>query len=438
MSGEEKQQNKMDDEKRAFIKEQVAPNKKNKWKKNGRIVLQTAGLSVLFGLVSAFVFAQAEPAFRNYFHPEEKNKSTVVLETEPTETPEPTQSPSPTPTKTPKKEPEVITEVVEADLDTFQQMYEKVQAKVEDLNHSVVKVSTIQNGVDWFDNPAELKDETSGIIVAEDDESYYILATPSEITDSKNIQITFSNDYVTKGTLLGSDLEVDIAVIRVRREEISEDTKSIISLSKLGDSDKIRPGLPVLALGNPNGYVYSMDIGNISSRTSTLYATDSEYQMFYTTMGSTTRGGGVIADIDGRIIGIISHLTDENSESNYCKALSINKLKGLIEQLMNQTKRVYCGIEAANMSEEYKEQNQLETGIYVTKVLNASPALQGDVKAGDIILDINGIDISSVEQYAKVLAQYEPGDKIKVRLMRLMGNEWKESEATIALQEKKN
>lgn len=428
MSNEEKQELQMNDEKRAFIREQIAPKKRSAWKRFMGSVGKTSFLAVLFGLVGSLVFSAMGPYFDALFG--RSGKDTVVL-VQPSATP----APSPTPTPEPTREPVDVVKEIPAvvDMESYTKVYSLIQELAEEVNRSVVRVSGVQSGFDWFDNPAEAENVTSGVLIADTEKKVFILSSFDKISDVSRIQITFQNGETAEGTLQGSDKETNLAVISVSCEALSKKTRKNLETAVLGDSYYARTGVPVLALGNPNGYMYSAMAGMVTAEGIEQNVTDGTIELFSTNMNGGSRGEGIIVDMEGRIMGIITHHFDDELNNSMCAAISINRIKPMIEKLINGTQRAYFGVVASNIPDELKEELGADHGIYVTEVKNHSPALDAGIQVGDIITDINKTEITSIANFSGTLSAMAPKETIKVRLIRTSQVENKQKSVELIL-----
>lgn len=418
MSDEEKKKLQMDDEKRSFIREQIAPERHSSIKKFAGSIGRTSILAIVFGLIGGLVFSAANFYFSNYFNKDSKTPvsiSTVEKSPEPSAEPsaEPSRMPEPSAEPEPSKEPEEVDPV-----DSYVQFCRSMTEVGEAFNQSVVIVEGIQSGVDWFDNPAEASSQTSGIIVADDKERYLILVSLDEIEQAEKINVTFCGGNLSEAEIISEDRELNLAVIAADHREFTERQLEETGPAQFGDSYHAQVGTPVLALGSPDGSVYSMMLGRITGKQIGQDITDGELELFSTDMSRNTSGEGVIVDTKGRILGLISHQFDKSLKNEFCTAISINRIEPIIKKMVNGEKRAYLGITASNIPDEYREKLKVEHGIYVTDVKANSPALDGGIQMGDIIIEINSLPVSSVSMYMNQLAELSVGEEVRIKVMR--------------------
>ncbi len=415
MSNEEKQELQMNDEKRAFIREQIAPKKRSAFKKFMGSVAKTSFLAVIFGLIGSLVFSASGPYFDKFMG---KDTEDPVVVLQPTPTPTPTVTPKPTPV--PSQGPKIIKEEISAvlDIESLEKVYGLLKEQAAVVNHSIVTVAGVQNGVDWFDNPTESTNVTSGVIIADTDKKIFILASYSRISSVNRIQVTFEGGETVAATLHGSDKDTNLAIVSVETDAMTKDTRKTIEVASLGDSYYAQTGTPVMALGNPNGYMYSMRFGMIAGPPLERYITDSAIELFMTDMEANNNGDGIIVDLEGRILGIITHHFDKQTNSSLCTSISINRVKSLIEKMISESDRAYIGVVASSIPVEYHESLQVERGIYVTEVKNNSPALEAGILVGDIITDVNDTEITTISSFTGAISMVSPKETIKIRIVR--------------------
>lgn len=412
----------------SFIKEQIVPNKKNKRKKLFHATGTAAICAVVFGVVGSFVFTLSMP----YFEALTGKKEPAVSFTEETNPPV---TPTPTPSVSPSAAPEPVeVEFPQLGIEQVEEFYGLLSDTAEVFNRSVVTVSSVINGVDWFDNPSELKDATSGLMIARTDASLFLLSAYDRISDANSIQVTFSNGNTVEAQLSGYDKETGLAVLSVALADIPSSIRKNLEPVALGDSYYAKPGTPVLALGSPNGQVYSMDFGMVSSDFIDRYITDNKLELFYTSMLSAEAGEGAIVDLKGRILGIITH--SEDKDTDFCTAMGISRLKPLIEKLINNESRASLGVIVNDIPSEYKESISIENGIYISTVNNNSPALDAGLKSGDIILRVDDYDITGVAMFSNLISSHRPKDSITLSIYRTSRADDREMKVTVTLGKK--
>lgn len=428
----------MDEKKKAFIQEQLVPERNHKIKKGLLLVSAVIGCAVLFGLVAGFTMSAAQPYFKEW---KEKNDgSAVSLEDEKdgeeqgeaTEDGENVKEAE----KAEEEKPETIIIEKEVSLDSIEETYTLLKKMAKKYNACIVTVSKVVQGVDWFDNPSELEEAAFGVILAEDSERVYILTSYDRIEAVESIQITFVNGETAQARVRGKDKAMNLAVISATKEQLSEDTKKALLVAELGDSYSLTEGSFVMALGSPNGYLYSMDFGMISGQKREQAVLDGKLELFHTTMDYHSEGEGIVINGDGRIIGLLTHAYDKENNGEINTMIGISRLKTAIEKMINKQPLSHFGIIASDIPDEKKEGLGVENGIYVTEAESNSPALEAGIRAGDVIVEVEGTRVSSLINFSNILAQYEPKTEIQVKFVRSSSGSSEEQEISVVLGKK--
>ena len=431
-----KKESHMDKKKKEFIQEQIVPERNSRMKKALQTMAVVVCFAVIFGVAAGFTMSFAIPYFEEM--QDKKDKSNVSLEEEErNETGEEETGNAEAEKDEPEPEtvitPEPVVVEKELTLERIEESYELIRKTVKQYNNAIVVVSGMMQGVDWFDNPSKMEEPAFGVILAEDTERLYILTSYDNVRNAESFQITFTDNETIEAKLRGIDKETNLAVLSVTKRQMKEETLEKILVAKIGDSYSLLEGTFVMALGSPNGYLYSMDMGVISSRKRDHAVLDGKLELFHTTMGYYGAGEGVVVDINGRVVGVITHAYDSENNSDIHTMIGISRLKLIIEKMINKQPMVRFGVIANDIPESNQQKLEVENGIYVTEVKSNSPALESGIRAGDIIVEIDGTRVSSVINFTNILAGYQPGEKILVKYVRSSSANATERELTVTL-----
>lgn len=435
MSTNRKKEAQMDEKKRAFIQEQIVPERNSRIKKGALTVAAVFLCAVLFGTVASLTFYMTGNYFDEMF--EEQGGDAVSLEDEEGAEgeDETAQDESREDIEEHRAEEKLNPIIIEEELtlDKIEEAYVLLRKTAREYNHCVVTVSSVMQGVDWFDNPSEMEEAVYGVVLAEDEKRFYILTANDKIQDVESIQVTFSDNTNAEAKLRGKDKITNLAVLSVAKEQLSKETLDSVLVASLGNSYSLTEGTFVIALGSPNGYMYSMDYGMISGQKRDQTITDGKLELFNTSMVYHSAGEGIIVDIDGKIVGLITHAYAGGTNSEISTMIGISRLKTIIEKLINKQPMPYFGIIANDIPEEYKEDLGVEDGIYITEVEGDSPALEVGLRAGDVIVEANDTMVTSIINFSNILAQCQPGDEMKIKVARSSSNGESVQEITIVL-----
>jgi serine protease Do len=278
----------------------------------------------------------------------------------------------------------------------------------------------------------------SGVIYKKDNGKAYIITNNHVIEGAKEVEISLYDGQKATATVVGADALTDLAVLTIDASVAPEGIN-------FGDSDRMRPGEEVLAIGNPLGLDFSRSVtqGIVSAtgRSISVDTSDGEWELdVLQTDAAINPGnsGGALINTAGEVIGINSLKISESGVEGLGFAIPSNDVIPIVTELIENGKitRPYLGVRFANTEElpQYYLQNVPEaakSGVMVTGIETGSAAANGGLKQQDIIVEIDGTKISTSAELRKYLyTDKKIGDKVKVKVYR--GNE--EKTLTITLQ----
>jgi len=279
----------------------------------------------------------------------------------------------------------------------------------------------------------------SGVIISEDG---FIVTNNHVVQQADEIMVTLSNKKTYKAKVVGSDPAYDIAVIKIEA--------SALPYLIYGNSDDVKVGQWVLAIGYPLNLETTVTAGIISAKARSLGLNRDKngspanaVESFIQTDAAVNSGnsGGALVNTDGKLIGINSAIASPTGYySGYSYAIPVNIVKKVVDDIIKfgTVQRAYLGIEYANasdMSDEEKKSRGIPANVYGIYVQNATAdggAAAAGIKKGDIIKTINGVSVTSGAEMQEQVSRYKPGDKVTVNYIR---NE-KEMSSVITLKNK--
>ncbi len=276
-------------------------------------------------------------------------------------------------------------------------------------------VESTHPGLQEFFNPAEPKTQSlgSGFIIAEDG---YIITNRHVIDKAENITVTLADNRQFEAKLIGSDDKTDIALIKIAAEDK-------LPAVVLGDSDKIRVGDWIIAIGNPFGLGGSVTAGIVSAKSRDIEA--GPYDNFIQTDASINQGssGGPMFNLQGEVIGINSAIFSTNGGSmGIGFAVPINLSRFVIEQLKSKgfVERGWLGLKiqpgTADMAQSLGlEDNQ---GVMVAQVSENSPAAKAGIEPGDMVLKFAGQPIDNTKNLSRMAAETPIGQSVTLEIWR--------------------
>lgn len=285
-------------------------------------------------------------------------------------------------------------------------------------------------------SPEEQGGMGSGFII---DPQGYILTNHHVVEDSTSIAVKLDNDEEYEATLVGSDSKTDIALIKIERKK--GDTRPFHHL-EMGNSELLEVGEWVMAIGNPFGLDHTVTVGVVSALGRNIGA--GPYDEFIQTDASINPGnsGGPLINADGKVIGIntaiISNGTGGNVGIGF--ATPINIAKNILGDLKDHGKvtRGWLGVMIQRVTPDLANSFGLASsdGALVGDVLPDSPASQGGIVRGDVIVRFNEKDVKDFHALLKLVAEIRPGTTVPVEVKR--EGKTRNFNVTIALLKEKN
>ncbi|MBE5997105.1 MAG: PDZ domain-containing protein [Lachnospiraceae bacterium] len=282
---------------------------------------------------------------------------------------------------------------------------------------SVVTVTGITTTEDWFNTTSEERHQTSGVIVADNGVSYLVLAQYEAIADSTSLYVTLFNNAIVECSVVKEDANTGLAVLRVQKNNIDPAVRGDLQIAVLGNSYNIGNGEPVIAIGAPMGYTGSIDYGQVTSISGKISVMDAAYSLIMTNIQGTPGGSGVLINLDGEVIGIISQQFAQGT--NTVTALPISPLKRTVEILSNNQKFAWLGIVGEDVTSRLSASFSIPVGIYVTEVAPDSPAFDAGIQRGDIICRIGETPVTEMAALGSLLNNGMAGTTQTVTVQRL-------------------
>lgn len=256
----------------------------------------------------------------------------------------------------------------------------------------------------------------SGVVISPDG---YIVTNNHVVEGASKIEVTFNDKHKRTATIIGTDPSTDLALIKVDGADYKYLT--------FADSDKVKVGEWVLAVGNPFNLTSTVTAGIVSAkaRNINILGDGSTIESFIQTDAAINPGnsGGALVNMDGNLIGVNAAIASRTgSYEGYSFAIPSNIVKKVIEDFLQYgaLQRAYLGVSIVEITEELAEEKDIKemSGIYIMDVDDRGGAKAAGIKEDDILLSVNGIDVNSNSQLIGVIGQYRPGDKVKVKILR--------------------
>lgn len=436
-----------------FMIEKIKQRPINRKKLLRRTVL-TASMAVIFGLIACVTFLVLEPVINNWLYPEEDPQTVVFPEDQEEMSPEdmlaenlPTESPSPSPEPDPEPEgmmlsQEQIDEILSGvvlDKENYKEIYSAMSAHVAELEQYMVTVTAVTSNIDWFSNVQESRSQTSGIIVNDNGKELLVLADATMLKAAESMTLTFHNGEQVSAQIKQMDSYTGLAILSVPLTELPPGIdKDGLVYPAIGSSNSSRLiGTPVIAMGSPMGASNSVGYGIITWASYIYSVPDRNYKILQTDISGSKNASGVVFNLDGQIVGIITSNKTNSDIGNVIYAYGITDLIRIMNKMSNSNKVAYLGISGIDVTSEANRIQGVPFGGFVTKVDMSSPAMLAGIQQGDVITGINDRDVAVFQDYTSALMLFEPGQTVTVTVMRQSQDEYKEMNFTIEVGEAK-
>ena len=297
-------------------------------------------------------------------------------------------------------------------------------AAAENTVHTVVHVKNVSVRtvydpmMQWFygSNGAQQQEQVgtgSGVIISEDG---YIVTNNHVIKDATDLEVTLNNNKSYKAKLIGTDSKMDIALLKITADEK-------LPYSKFADSDQVKVGEWVLAVGNPYNLTSTVTAGIVSAKARNLE--NNGLQSFIQTDAAVNPGnsGGALVNTRGELIGINTMISSPTgSYAGYSFAIPSNITRKIIEDIMEfgNVQRGILGVEGGELnSKASKELGVKDTeGFYINKVTKNSGAEKAGLQKGDIIKKLDSQNIDTYAELSGYISTKRPNDKVQVTFIR--------------------
>ncbi|QFT68100.1 putative periplasmic serine endoprotease DegP-like precursor [Labrenzia sp. THAF35] len=264
------------------------------------------------------------------------------------------------------------------------------------------------------DQPRRVQSLGSGFVI--DGEAGIIITNNHVIEGADEITANFNDGTKLKATLLGTDEKTDLAVLQV------EPTTPLKAVS-FGDSDAIRVGDWVMAIGNPFGLGGTVTVGIVSARNRDINS--GPYDNFIQTDASINRGnsGGPLFDMEGNVIGINTAIISPSGGSiGIGFAIPANTAMNVIDQLrkFGETRRGWLGVRIQEVTDEIADSLAMDKamGALVAGVTDDGPAAKAKIEPGDVIIKFDGKDVDTMRELPRMVAETEIGKEVEVTVLR--------------------
>ena len=286
----------------------------------------------------------------------------------------------------------------------------------------------------------ESQSSGTGIIIGENESELLIVTNNHVVEDATTLSVCFVDNEVCEATIKGTDPDNDLAVIAVKLSDIKDETAEVIKIAKIGNSDELKVGEQVVAIGNALGYGQSVTTGIVSALGRQIDTTDA---IMIQTDAAINPGnsGGALLNMEGEVIGINSAKFSSTEVEGMGYAISITTATPIIEDLMNRTTREkvpeedasYLGISGEDITASISSAYGIPQGIYITSIDEDSPLKDAGITVKSIITHFDGIRVTSISNLENRLNYYAAGETVEVTVQVIQGDGYVEKTVAVTL-----
>lgn len=316
---------------------------------------------------------------------------------------------------------------------------------VEKVMPSLVAITTEgeESIVSWFGKQTrKTQDMGSGVIVDKDQKSLYIITNNHVIDGARKLVVAFEDGSTAKGEIKGTAAYTDLALVEVKLDSLAKKTLDRIKVARLGDSNEIKVGQMVMAIGNALGYGQSLTVGYVSAKDRVVNINDITMKLIQTDAAiNPGNSGGALLNLNGEVVGINSAKFSDRAVEGMGYAIPMATVKPLINELktkknITDTERGYLGIYYREIDDASHEAFNMPYGLYITDVADNGGAKKAGLIKGDIIVAVNDNETLKSDAINSIILGKKKGEQVKVTFYRYENGEYVKKDVNVTLAER--
>lgn len=324
---------------------------------------------------------------------------------------------------------------------TVAQVAENAMPSVVSITNASVEIVR-----DFFGGTQEYPIESagSGIIVGENEEELLIATNNHVVEGAETLTVSFQDASSYEAQIKGNDTDNDLAVISVRRKDLSQETLNAIKIVSLGDSDALVIGEQVVAIGNALGYGQSVTSGWVSALHRDI--TDENGKVSHDLIQTDAainpgNSGGALLNLNGELIGINVAKTSGSSVEGMGYAIPISVAQPVLDGLMSRETRfkvddnraAYMGVVCLAVDSTVSQMYGIPEGAFVDSVEEGGPAEAAGIQKNDVICQFDGVKVEGSQELVELLEYYEAGETVDVVIARSENGTYQERTVSVTL-----
>lgn len=420
---------------RHFINEKVVKPAMTK-KQIAVRTLYLAAAAVLFGIISCFSFTMTKPYAERCLGQEKEEKPISIPKDEPME---PSQEVLEAPTET---ESEPIEEQVQTVIENYRytvndvkSLLSALRSRIAEVAGGIVVVHSVQQEVDWFDNPVEKAGQYAGVVIAKTEKELLVLTPEAAVERADAIKVTFGENEEVSGKIKQKDSQTGLAIVSVELADLGEGMRQAVKVFSLGNSYAVREGDLLIAVGAPAGVAHSADYAIVSYVQRNAQMADQIGRLFYMDILSDPEKGTFFLNTEGDLVGWACVPKEESTgtQRTLAQVIGISDYKGILEKLSNGQGAPYFGVIGQEVSVPMISMG-LPQGIYVNSAVTDGPAYNAGIQNGDIITSINGKPLTTMWEFQAAVEELSCGQTVPVEVQRNGREAFEQLEFSVVIQ----
>lgn len=297
----------------------------------------------------------------------------------------------------------------------------------------------------------ETESAGSGFIIGKNAEELLLVTNYHVIENADTLSACFIDNEAYEANVKGTDPDNDLAVLAIPLENISDETMAQIRVAAIGDSDALKVGEQVVAIGNALGYGQSVTTGIVSAKNRTISTgstanvseSDEDAPTYIQTDAAINPGnsGGALVNMNGEVVGINSAKIASSSVEGMGYAIPVSRVSDIIETLMNETTRTKVadeqkasiGITGITVDSTVSKTYGIPAGAYIASVSEGSAAEAAGLEKGEVITKFDGKTVSGIEELKELLQYYAAGETVEVTVKVPGSGEYAEKTVSLTL-----
>jgi serine protease Do len=269
---------------------------------------------------------------------------------------------------------------------------------------------------DHYSKPREVSGYGSGVIISADG---YIITNNHVIENAESVEVTLNDKRTFTAQVIGRDPSTDIALLRIKADDLP--------YIKYGDSDQLKLGEWVLAVGNPFNLTSTVTAGIVSAKGRNLGLIEGDYRIesFIQTDAALNMGnsGGALVNTKGLLVGITSAIiSPSGAYAGNSFAIPVSIVKKVVDDIkqFGEVQRAIIGVNIRDLTSEDADKQNLGAvkGVIVTGIVPDGAAAEAGLKENDVIIEFDGVDVNSTSELQVQVGKHRPGDKATVKFLR--------------------